>query len=246
MPPANSSPVLDAERRAWSYWFVDGLPNLVAGLISLLLAVAFVLLSHQRHNKSLVLFASAAILTLVYILVFARFRQTIEWLKARITYPRTGYAAPPTFTSTLSEPLPADVVMLNLGRSTRPGILPDTEEMIAANQERRWWVMIALIIYAAAFLSAAFVHQPWICGVLGVIASLGTWMMTRKNERASWALAFGLPYAGMFIFTIAGPYNKHLRVDRLGFFLAGAGLMLAATGAVALVRYLKHNPVARA
>jgi hypothetical protein len=42
-----------------------------------------------------------------------------------------------------------------------------------------------------------------------------------------------------------GP-DAGVRIERLGFFLGGIGFVLALTGAIALVRYLRGNPVARA
>ena len=51
MPPS-PSPVLDAERRAWNYWFVDGLPNLVSGVLCLLISGVYVLASGPPHVRS--------------------------------------------------------------------------------------------------------------------------------------------------------------------------------------------------
>ncbi|MGC1936135.1 MAG: hypothetical protein WA681_14055, partial [Candidatus Acidiferrales bacterium] len=86
MPSASSSsPVLDAERRAWTYWFVDGLPNLVAGFTCLLTSIMFVLFVEYGHKRSalwaILVFLAFALVAVVYF----RLPQALEWLKSRIT-----------------------------------------------------------------------------------------------------------------------------------------------------------------
>ena len=247
MPPS-SSPALDAERRAWNYWFVDGLPNLVGGLLCLLLASISFLVAGSHHVPSPLVITLTVTAFGIFIAVFSRFRQTLEWLKARITYPRTGYTAPPYFTLTYDAPLPSDLTMLNLSEAVNPRLLPNASEAERERQDRYRRLWLTLAVFVAAVLCAAFIHERWICGVLGTAAGLGIWLTTRKNERMSWAVAFGLPFAGMYMlymFTFSGS-NPGLRIERSGFFLAGIGLVLTLTGTVGLIRYLRRNPVARA
>lgn len=243
MPPS-SSPVLDAERHAWNYWFVDGLPNLVAGLLCLLLASISFLIAGSHHVPSPLVITLTVIAFGIFIAVFSRFRQTLEWL-ARITYPRTGYTAPPYFTLTYDAPLPSDLTMLNLSKAVNQGILPNASEAERERQDRYRRLWLTLAVFVAAVLCAATIHERWICGVLGTVAGLGIWLTTRKNERMSWAVAFGLPFAGMYMFIFSGS-NPELTIECRGFFLAGIGLVLTLTGAVGLIRYLRRNPVARA
>lgn len=243
MPPS-PSPVLDAERRAWNYWFVDGLPNLIGGLLCLLLAGASFLLSGPHPRRSPLVIALLVLAYGIYVVVLLRFRQTLEWLKTRITYPRTGYAASPYFTFGQDASPPADLTMLNLSDTAKQGILPDASEVERERQDRYWRLWLTLTVFTAAALCAAFIHQRWICGVFGTAAGLGIWLTTRRDERLSWAVAYGLPFAGMYMFMFHGS-NQGLRIERLGSFLAGMGLVLTLTGAVALIRYLRRNPVAR-
>jgi hypothetical protein len=136
MPSSNAIP--EAERRAWSYWFVDGLPNLVAGLLCLLLASISFLLSGPHPVRSPLVITLAAVALVIFAAVFIRFRQTLEWLKARITYPRTGYTAPPYFALTFDASPPADLTMLNLSEAANQGILPDASEAEREHQDRYW------------------------------------------------------------------------------------------------------------
>lgn len=244
--PTDNFAASPAEKRAWSYWFADGLPNILGGFGCLLLSLAYVLLIRFRHTRSPLLAGLAVLLVgIAWVLLF-RLRQTLEWLKARITYPRTGYAASPYFTFRQTEPLPADLTMLNLGSAAdSPGILPTGAAAARLWDDRKWQVGVTLTVYLAAFLSAAFIHERLICAALGIAAALLMWRSAHKNERRSWAVVFGLPYAAMLIFIIAGLNPRQLQVERLAFFLAGAGLLLVLTGGITLARYLKHNPAAQ-
>ena len=243
--PAENFGVSQAEKRAWSYWFADGLPNILGGFGCLLLSLAYALLIRFRHTRSPLLVGLAVLLVgIAWVLLF-RLRQTLEWLKARITYPRTGYAASPYFTFGQTEPLPADLTMLNLSSADSRGILPAAAVAARALDDRKWQVGITLTVYLAAFLSAAFIHERPVCAALGIAAALLMWRSAHKNERRSWAVVFGLPYAAMLIFIIAGLNPSRLQVERLAFFLAGAGLLLVLTGGIMLARYLKHNPAAQ-
>ena len=238
MPPS-PSPVLDAEHRAWNYWFVDGLANLVGGLLCLLLASVSFLVPAPHHVASPLVITLAVLGYCIYALVFSRFRQTLEWLKARITYPRTGYATPPYFTNW--EVPPIELNMLNLSNVAEKEAL--NARRVREDVHRRGWFFVAII--AAAEISTLLIETPWICGVMGTTAGLKIWLTTRKNERMSWAVAFALPFAGLYMFAFPG-LNRTLRIERLGFFLAGVGLVLVLTGAISLVRYLRRNRAARA
>jgi hypothetical protein len=246
MPSANLSPVLDAERRSWAYWSADGLPNLTAGLSCILLSTGFLLLTWYKHAHSALLLTTGAIAVLLFIVIFFRLRQSLEWLKSKITYPRTGYASSPYFTFAQNQHPPADLTMLNLSPVERPGILLGTAQSVREAEDRHWQLWVTFGIYLAALLCAALVRQEWICAALGVAAGIGIWLSTRKNERKSWTVAFGLPFAGIYLFILAGTNLHEFQVQRLSFFLGGAGLVLATDGAIALAGYLRRNPLARA
>ncbi len=79
-------------RRASSYWFVDGLPDIVFGLTLLLCgATAWLWRMYAPHPwlYDFWLFAAAILL------FWWKCRVILDFLKARLTYPRTGYVQPP-------------------------------------------------------------------------------------------------------------------------------------------------------
>ncbi|MGB7024550.1 MAG: hypothetical protein WBD73_12190 [Candidatus Acidiferrales bacterium] len=81
-------------------------------------------MTRYRHTCSPLVIAIVLVAFGIYGVVFFRLRQTLEWLKARITYPRTGYAASPYFTSGQEGQPVTDLTMLNLSKVEKPGILP--------------------------------------------------------------------------------------------------------------------------
>lgn len=238
MPSPNfSSDVLNAERRAWNYWFVDGLPNLLAGILCILLAIVFLLLSGPPHNRSPLVIVFVFVAFGIYFIVFFRFRQTLEWLKKRITYPRTGYIAAPYFANT-SAPS-ADLVMLNLSGVGEK----ETNVSLLVSEDLRWrlWIMLATVI--AEPLAGKFIASHILCVVAGCAGGLLVWLASRKDPRKSWAVVFGLLFPQYYI----GYVSDHLHaLEGAAFFQAGVGFVLALMGAIMFIRYLHRNPVAGA
>ena len=232
MATAAYSTTTDAERRAWGYWFVDGLPNLAGGLACVLLATALFLAKVREHRPLMIAFAIASIA--LYGLLLFRMRQTIEWLKARLTYPRTGYAAPPYFTE--DETLPVDLTVLTLnGVDARRAA--DAARLQEDRSHRTWFILGTFVV---AMIFVWFVQSEWICLAAGVIFGAGAWLVARKSERASWIEVAGFPFLGYFMFMV-----HHGTERRTAAFLAGSGLVLMVAGAVQLTRYLRQNPAAR-
>ena len=121
--PALDSNISDSQlaRRARDYWHVDGLPTLV-GAALYLAVVGFVLFMLQLIEHASVVknnwlsewvvmpVVGFAIMTFPFwgiaILVWLslNWEDVIQWLKARVTYPRTGYVAPPSYWQGESDP----------------------------------------------------------------------------------------------------------------------------------------------
>ena len=200
------SPILSAELRARNYWFVDGLPNLVTGMVLVLIGAA--LLAGQVKPERPLLLGVSLVAIVLYLAFALRIRQVVEWLKARITYPRTGYTAPPYLTE---------------------------DSTLSPDRKRRAWLLIGLVV--AVILVTRLVESRWICVAAGLLAGLSLWLAIRKNEKVSWIEVGAFPLVGLCltIFPVA-PRN------RLPFFVLGAGLALALSGALRLVRYLRRNP----
>ena len=82
-----------AGRRAAAYWFIDGLPEIFFGV--LYIAFGSIGLVWGFHLKNP--WSTVALLTMLvaFMLIFSKDRAILDYLKARVTYPRTGYVSPP-------------------------------------------------------------------------------------------------------------------------------------------------------
>lgn len=84
--------IVQIERRARRYWYTDGLAELAAGGVLILISLLFAgqILQLQGWNWELWLVPSFAIMVIAALFVKLRL---VKALKARLTYPRTGYVA---------------------------------------------------------------------------------------------------------------------------------------------------------
>jgi hypothetical protein len=146
---SSPSPVLSAEHRAWHYWFDDGLPTLVAGLGFLFAGLAF--LYDRSQNSTYISIAVGFVGLLSYVSILIFHRQIIDWLKSKITYPRTGYAQPPF----LDEAVPAPQGITAAVNHAEEG--QGAAEMKRLREYRRQRVM--LLCAAVGLASFAMVHS---------------------------------------------------------------------------------------
>lgn len=237
MTTSDSSPILNAEQRSWNYWFVDGLPNLMAGILCMLLSGAFILIFRYRHTHNLLVFALLAIAFVMFIVLWLRLRQTLEWLKSRITYRRTGYSPAPYFTE--NDRPPADLVMLNLSSAREK----ETSRSFLVSEDLRWRVWVMLPILIAEPLAGRFISSHALCVLAGCVGGVLAWLVSRKDARKAWAVVFGLLFAQIYTVDFLSRPNV---VEGAFYFLAGVGFVLALAGAIMLMHYLRRNPVAGA
>jgi hypothetical protein len=80
---------LNVQKKAIQYWFIDGLAELAAGLVGFFLAVLFWVWQQVFIWKW-----SLPVLLVAAFAVSFGLRLIIQHIKARSTYPRTGYVSP--------------------------------------------------------------------------------------------------------------------------------------------------------
>jgi hypothetical protein len=90
---ASSPTIFQAAQRAQSYWFADGLAHILYGAVVVLFGICNFYL-RPRYRTPWTLALSTAFFLLFTIVLFYQ-REIVERLKAKITYPRTGYARTP-------------------------------------------------------------------------------------------------------------------------------------------------------
>ncbi len=83
-------------RRAAAYWFIDGLPEIVAGAGLAALGGGAVWFG-QFHPRSWPVRAGFLALGFISMMVVYAFHRSISlFLKSHLTFPRTGYVSPPS------------------------------------------------------------------------------------------------------------------------------------------------------
>ena len=157
--------VLDAEKRAQRYWNVDGLPELMMGLLWIVWGAAW--LVGQGLPRGSVSNIYWTLTPLVLVLTGLAAVWATKKLKSRITFPRTGYVEwkPPSRSRQLggagSAALIASVVVVVLTRSRTEGW-----EHLAAP-------LVGAVIAVGLAIAAVTQRAPYLMIVAGASVVLG-------------------------------------------------------------------------
>jgi hypothetical protein len=222
--------VIDAKQQAWRYWFVDGLTHLLLGIAILSISICTLYPPRPRAFWQLAIWA--AILTL-YMALMLRQRQIVEWLKTKITYPRTGYVQSPFDVTDLA----ASPNMIELGLAGADERRAEARRLLVAQRRQ---VSLAAALAVAGSLAMLLIESRWVYTVSGLLFALALWAL-RRNEKVSWIAIVGLPILGacMTVFFVPGSYPP----NRVAWFMAGWGGLFVLDGTIALTRYLLRNPM---
>lgn len=88
----SSDPVEEIKRRTQRYWYVDGLSEIGAGCVLIVLGLLYVVVA-LTSNPSVRNWLLGLGQPLVVLAGFIGIRKVVSTLKERVTYPRTGYVA---------------------------------------------------------------------------------------------------------------------------------------------------------
>ena len=204
----------------------------MTGLTCLIVALSL-FYNHDRRLTIVSGVVSVLILLLYFSLILFQ-RQIIEWLKFRISYPRTGYAVPPG----MGEGAGASPAMTTLSLdSAKRAPLPELEKLRVEYTRRMYLAGGAALL---AVFSLLLVQNRWVCFAAGAVMAAGCWIATRGEERRPWLLLLGFPIAGLWMsLFLADPVYG---ADRSAYYLAINGILFLLEGAVTLVVYLRQNP----
>jgi hypothetical protein len=218
-----AKPAVSYGRRAGSYWFVDGLPEILFGLALFAaagLALWWGLYTPKPWSKFnwIVVYAG-------FLLYYFTERRILDFLKGRFTYPRTGYVQPPEE----SEWHVGTLTTLHL----RPE--PPAKENVSFFRLR---TVTPILLFFVPFWANGNPMGRWVVPVVTSGLALTLYIVNRGSERAyRWWPAPILALAGLAFLWVDVPEALQ---GPLPFLLAGA--WLAAHGVWALVRYLRMNP----
>jgi|GEM_PF-1440410 len=212
-------------RRAAAYWFIDGFPEIVAGAGFALLGGDAVWFHRIQHRSWPVHTMFVAIAFLALLVVFCCGRSLSLFLKARVTFPRTGYVRPPSDWDQVTVGTP--VISLGLESEQR---LPDR------NVTRFRASTIAVVM--CGYMPASMIAKPIGLPIALSLVAILLYALNRRSERPyHWAAVLPLPVAGLAAMWL------HLNEDANPWaaVLLG-GVWLAAQGAWSLLRYLRRYP----
>jgi len=214
-------------RRAAAYWFIDGLPEIVAGIgfvgLSGVMAWFDQIRPHSWSDR--MAFVVFGIISLM--VVFDHGRSITLFLKSRMTFPRTGYVRPPSEWEQVSQG--ETVITLGLEGRQRP---PNRN----VTHFRSWTIGVIWAGYAVAGVIAKPIGLPIATSTVAVLL----YALHRNGERPyHWASVLLLPAAGI------GAMLLHMQQDAnaCAAVLIG-GVWLAVQGGWRLITYVCRHPLA--
>jgi hypothetical protein len=218
-------------RRAARYWFVDGLPELLFGLALIVMAgVAFLLFMETPGPwngpwRALGILAIYA----VFVLYLFSERGVLDFLKARFTYPRTGYVQPPDEKEWRAETM----TTLSLLRPDPPA----REDVTFFRLRTVWPILMVLCL----FVPHGSPIGRWFAPLVTPALAVTLYAVNRSTDHPyRWWSALILALAGLMFVWVHVPAALQWP---LPFLLMGAWLV--AQGTYTLVRYLRANPYPR-
>jgi hypothetical protein len=217
-------------RRAASYWFVDGLPDIVLGVTLLLfggLGLWWRIYARSPAPQFDFFFLAAGLL-----LLFWKGREILDFLKSHLTYPRTGYVQPPEELPETLAGRPDTLITLSL----RPAPPPD-ENVTHFNTRT-----VTVILWWCFLLSGLNPWRRWYMALAMPALAVTLYALNRKSERPfRWWSALILALTGLTPLWLDVPARLQSPLP-----LLLTGLWLLAQGAFTLVHYLRANPYPRA
>lgn len=209
-------------RRAAAYWFSDGLPDIVLGMMVLVVSLWALIWQILAPHRGIFDFF---LTTTAFLLFYWKERAVLDWLKSRSTYPRTGYVRPP------DEAVPtAGLTVLSL--SPAP-----VEENVTRFTRRT--VMVVFWVFYMLYTS----RQPPFWLVPAVLAGTGAvlYIGNRNSEHpypAWWALILALSGLIFLPGMLTPGVPPHLQPQLCGVITGG---WLTTHGLSTLVRYRRAN-----
>lgn len=222
MKNESSKLIASPGQRAASYWFVDGLPEFVFGLA--LLTFGTSALVARIYAPSPWMKGYFAVVAVGFILLMWKYDEILDFVKSRVTYPRTGYVQPP------EESEPSDLITLSL----RPG--PPAGENVTSFK-RRTMVLIWLLLMAGSNL------QPgrWALPIVMLTFAVALYVANRGSARPyRWWSVVILALTGLICLWVDVPPRLQ---PLLPLWFVGGWLL--AHGTWRLVNYLRENPYPR-
>jgi len=226
--PEASSAILEAKRRARDYWDIDGLPSLLAGANTV--CVGVLLLPTLTHRSR---WGAVLVLGLVALLFLSESKKTLEWLKNRITYPRTGYVAPPNANRD-SERDPYTIISITKESEVQERMAP--AEGRASRKAFEYSDSPFLFLFVVWWF---FSFNGQLASMVCVAIGLWFWWKNRKDP--PWFEIAGAAIAALLSAILTVSDQRRFCIVLIVFGVSGV-----AKGATLLIHYLRQHPAASA
>jgi hypothetical protein len=209
-------------RRAAAYWFVDGLPEVAFGLTMFLFGL-WMVWTIEQDRKNWWILVGGLVATLLFLSMFLMHRRVLDFLKARVTYPRTGYVRPPT-----DFPSKAD----SLDKILTLGMAHQVDENTSSFRGH------TVYLFVIGFVCVQFLNARWAIPMVMTAIAAGLYFWNRDDVRPySWRAVFPIALAG---FIAAGFDLKPEARWYVPMVIGGAWLL--GIGTWTLIRYLRTHP----
>jgi hypothetical protein len=227
MAAQNESP----GRRAAAYWFEDGLPELLAGLV--FLVCFLVSLAAYLRWIPFPLFGvlwSAGLVVLITLPAWGW--KVLDFIKTRSTYPRSGYAVPP------GDPGPDQDFFHDLSGKRKPAsILTLRPPPPLKTNVTNFRFRLLMILAIAGFLSP-FCTKGWAVALVTLAMAAVLYLITRRDAHSySWVSVLPVALAGLLAAFLDLPPDIRRLIPVLIL-----SVWLIVRGSWLLVRFLRTHP----
>jgi hypothetical protein len=209
-----------AGRRAAAYWFVDGLPECVFGAVMAVFGVSMFLYRAYFPFAWLAIVAGAS--TACLLALFWKDGEILDFLKRRLTYPRTGYARPPI-----------------LPKSWDPPILLSDHSV--DDNVSDFKLRTVTVIYVGIYPGLLDVGGRWGLALAMLLIAAALFILNRGLERPyRWWSVLPLVAGGLAYSLLNLPERGRAAAP-----VMIGGLWLTTVGLWKLARYIRANPLTR-
>jgi hypothetical protein len=210
-----------AGRRAAAYWFIDGLPEIFFGILYLVWGCIGLVWGFYPKNPWIGW--SMVIVAVAFLLRWWKAAAILDYFKARLTYPRTGYVRPP-----------ADMPdgrwhMITLGLAS-----PPIDSNVTSFRLRTVYAFLLASLLVPADPWAA----RWTVPALMALVAVAVYSWNRREAHPySWQSVLAIALAGLLSAGLeVPPKSRHFIPMLIG------GVWFLAHGVPTLVRYLRTYP----
>lgn len=218
-------------RRAAAYWFEDGLPELLAGLMLLVFFLVMLAAYLRWINPVLFIVLWSAGFTFIFTLPAWGWK-VLDFIKTRLTYPRSGYATPP------GDPGPGQDFFYDLlGKRKSETILTLRTAPPPKTNVTNFGFRIIIILAIMGFFSP-LCTKGWAVALITLAMAAMLYLITRRDAHAyTWISVLPVALAGL----MAAFWDLPPDIRKFIPLLIVSG-WLVVRGAWLLVRFLHKHP----